>query len=81
MEASGMQDEFREYYKLIGLRVAYFRKIKEMTQAQLAEKMGVDTSFIGQIEAVNIYKPISMDTLFRLSKALEQPPYKLLLFD
>ncbi|MBQ3356116.1 MAG: helix-turn-helix transcriptional regulator [Oscillospiraceae bacterium] len=76
-----MQDEFREYYKLIGLRVAYFRKIKEMTQAQLAEKMGVDTSFIGQIEAVNIYKPISMDTLFRLSKALEQPPYKLLLFD
>ncbi len=76
-----MQDEFREYYKLIGLRVAYFRKMKEMTQAQLAEKMGVDTSFIGQIEAVNIYKPISMDTLFRLSKALEQPPYKLLLFD
>lgn len=76
-----MQDEFREYYKLIGLRVAYFRKMKEMTQAQLAEKMGVDTSFIGQIEAVNIYKPISMDTLFRLSKALEQPPFKLLLFD
>jgi len=76
-----MQDEFREYYKLIGLRVAYFRKMKEMTQAQLAEKMGVDTSFIGQIEAVNIYKPISMDTLFRLSKALEQPPYKLLVFD
>lgn len=76
-----MQDEFREYYKLIGLRVAYFRKMKEMTQAQLAEKMGVDTSFIGQIEAVNICKPISMDTLFRLSKALEQPPFKLLMFD
>lgn len=76
-----MQDEFREYYKMIGLKVAYYRKRKGLTQEQLAECMGVGTSFIGQIEAVNIAKAISLDTLFRISKALDIPPNKLLDFD
>ena len=70
-------EEFREYYKMIGLKVAYYRKLKGYTQEQLAEKLGVDTSFIGQIEAVNIRKAISLDTLFRISKALDIPPYTL----
>lgn len=75
-----MQDEFKEYYKMIGLKVAYYRKLKGFTQERLAERMGVDTSFIGQIEAVNIYKAISLDTLFRISKALDTEPYKFLQF-
>ena len=76
-----MQEEFRGYYKMIGLKVAYYRKIRGMTQEQLAEQMGVGTSFIGQIEAVNIAKAISLDTLFRISKALDIPPHKFLDFD
>lgn len=76
-----MQDEFKEYYKMIGLKVAYYRKLRGLTQEKLAEKMGVDTSFIGQIEASNIYKSISLDTLFRISKALDTSPYKFLRFD
>ena len=76
-----MLDEFSEYYKMIGLKVAYYRKLKGLTQEQLAERMGVGTSFIGQIEAVNIAKAISLDTLFRISKALEIPPTKLLDFE
>ena len=52
-----------------------------MTQEQLAERMGVGASFIGQIEEVNIAKAVSLDTLFRLSKALEIPPKKLLGFE
>lgn len=76
-----MQDEFREYYKMIGLKVAYYRKLRGLTQEKLAERMGVDTSFIGQIEAVNIYKAISLDTLFRISKALDTPPHLFMKFD
>jgi len=76
-----MQEEFRGYYKMIGLKVAYYRKMRGMTQEQLAEQMGVGTSFIGQIEAVNIAKAISLDTLFRISKALDIPPHKFLDFD
>lgn len=75
-----MRDEFKEYYKMIGLKVAYYRKLNGLTQENLADIMGVDTSFIGQIEAVNIHKAISLDTLFRISKALDTPPYKFLDF-
>ena len=76
-----VQDDFRDYYKMLGLKVAYYRKLKGLTQEQLAEVMDVDTSFIGQIEAVNIHKTISLHTLFRISEALDTPPYKFLQFD
>lgn len=76
-----MQEQFREYHKMVGLKVAYYRKLNGLTQEQLAEKMGVETSFIGQIEAVNIRKAISLDTLFRISQALNVPPHKFLDFD
>ncbi len=76
-----MLAEFAEYYVNIGLKVSYFRKRAGLTQEQLSEKMGVDTSFIGQIEAPNIVKSISLDTLFRISKALDVPPYKFLVLD
>lgn len=73
--------EFIEDYKKIGLNVAYYRKLNGMTQEDLAEKLDVHTSFLGQIEAPNIEKAISMDTLFRIAKALDIPPAKLLDFD
>ena len=76
-----MQDEFRKNYMQIGLKVSYYRKLQGYTQEELAEKMGVATSFIGQIEAPNIHKPISLDTLFRIAKALDVLPYKFLDFD
>ncbi len=76
-----MEQEFAEYYINIGLKVSYFRKKSGLTQEQLAEKMNVATSFIGQIEAPNIVKSISLDTLFRIAKALDVMPYKFLVMD
>ncbi|MBD5150916.1 MAG: helix-turn-helix transcriptional regulator [Oscillibacter sp.] len=76
-----MREEFERYYIGIGLKVSYYRKFAGLTQEQLAEKMGVDTSFIGQIEAPNILKAISLDTLFRIAAILDVPPYKFLKFD
>ncbi len=76
-----MQNEFADEYKKIGLKIAYYRKLKGWTQEQLADQLNVATNFIGQIEAPNIYKPISMHTLFRIAKALEVPAYKILDFD
>ena len=76
-----MKEEFRDYYIKIGLKVSYYRKLRSMTQEQFAERLGCDTSFIGQIEAPNIYKPISLDTLFRIAKELNIPPYKFLNFE
>lgn len=76
-----MVEEFSEYYINIGLKVSYFRKKAGLTQEQLSNIMGVGTSFIGQIEAPNIVKSISLDTLFRIAKALDVPPYKFLVVD
>ncbi len=66
---------------MVGLKVSYYRKLKSLTQEQLAEKLNCDVSFIGQIEAPNIYKAISLDTLFRIASALDVPAYKFLKFD
>ncbi len=76
-----MRAEFKNNYIMIGLKVAYYRKLKSMTQEQLANKLNCDVSFIGQIEAPNIYKAISLDTLFRIADALDVPPYKFIKFD
>ncbi len=73
-----MKAEYRERYIKIGLKVSYYRKLKSLTQEQLAEKMNCDISFVGQIEAPNIYKAVSLDTLFRIADALEIDAYKLL---
>lgn len=76
-----MNIEFKDDYIKIGLKIAYYRKLKSLTQVQLAEKLNCGVSFIGQIEAPNIYKAISLDTLFKIANALEIPAYKLLYFE
>ncbi|MBQ2845618.1 MAG: helix-turn-helix transcriptional regulator, partial [Firmicutes bacterium] len=73
--------EFRENYIKMGLRITYYRKLKNMSQEELAEKAGLSASFIGQIEAPNTYKSFSFDTLFLIAQALDVPPCKLLDFD
>lgn len=76
-----MKNDYTEEYKKIGLKIAYYRKLKGLTQEELAEKIHVATNFIGMIEAPNIYKPISLYTLFRIANALDIPPHKFLEFD
>ena len=76
-----MKAEFKDNYIKMGLKIAYYRKLKNLSQEQLAEKAGLGASFIAQIEAPNTYKSFSFDTLFRIAKALDIPPYKILKFD
>lgn len=76
-----MKAEFKDNYIKMGLKIAYYRKWKSLTQEELAEKAGLALSYIGQIEAPNFYRSFSLDTLFRIAKALDIPPYKLLKFD
>lgn len=71
---------YEKEFKQIGLKIAYYRKLQGLTQEKLAEKLEVATPYIGQIEAPNIYKPISLTTLFRIAEALDTPAYKFLDF-
>jgi len=68
-------------YRQLGLKIAYYRKLRGLTQEQLAEKIEKSAAFIGHVEAPNVDKAISLDTLFDISKALDIPAYKFFAFD
>ena len=76
-----MKPIYSNEYLQIGLKIAYYRKYRGLTQEQLAEKIGKTAAFIGHVEAPNISKAVSLDTLFDIAAALDIPAYKFLLFD
>ena len=76
-----MKAIYKSQYLQLGLKISYYRKLKGLTQEQLAEKVDCTPAFIGHVEAPNISKAISMDTLFDIAAALDIPAYKFLKFD
>ena len=72
-----MIDEYKNRYRLLGLNIAYYRKMRGLTQEQLAEKAGVERSRISKTEIA--WTGTSLDTLYRIADALEIEPYKLLM--
>ncbi|MCD7838517.1 MAG: helix-turn-helix domain-containing protein [Clostridiales bacterium] len=76
-----MKPVYASEYLQLGLKIAYYRKLRGLTQEQLAEKIDRTPAFIGHVEAPNIEKAISLDTLFDIATVLDVPPYKFLMFD
>lgn len=76
-----MKAEYKSEYQQIGLKISYYRKRRGLTQEQLAEQLEKSPAFIGHVEAPNIQKAISLDTLLDVAKVLEVPAYKFLMFD
>ena len=72
-----MIDKYKSRYRLLGLNIAYYRKMRGLTQEQLAEKAGVERSRISKTEIA--WTGTSLDTLYRIADALEIEPYKLLM--
>ena len=72
---------YESEYMQLGLKIAYYRKLRGLTQEQLAEKINRTPAFIGHVEAPNINKAVSLDTLFEVAKVLNVPAYKFLMFD
>lgn len=54
----------------IGLRIAYFRRVRNMTQAELAERLSINKNYLSHIECGNVNKAISLPLLIRISKTL-----------
>ena len=76
-----MKEIYAEKYRQIGLKIAYYRKLRGLTQEELAERVGLTPAFIGHLEAPNIPKALSLDALFDIAGVLEIPPQRFLEFD
>ena len=81
MKKEEQNARFRDHYIAIGIRISYFRKLRGLSQEQLAERAGISPGFLSQVEAPGMAVGISLSTLFLIAEALEIPPYKLLQFD
>ncbi len=73
-------NDFTEEYRMIGLNIAYYRKLRNLTQMQLAEKIGISRTHISNIEAPNVPTSVSLDVLLKISRVLEISPSNLLNF-
>lgn len=76
-----MKQIYESEYRQLGLKIAYYRKLRGLTQEQLAERIDRTPVFIGHVEAPNVKKAVSLDTLFDIARVLDVPVYKFLLFD
>jgi len=76
-----MKQIYAEKYRQIGLKIAYYRKLRGLTQEELAEQAGLTPAFVGHLEAPNIIKALSLDTLFDIATVLDVPPNKFLTLD
>ena len=65
------KDKHIDVYELIAKNIKYYRKSRNMTQAELAEKTEYSHEFIRRIEAPNSKKNFSIDAVSNIAKALD----------
>ena len=76
-----MNEKRKQDYKMIGFNIAYYRKLKGITQLKLAEKVNISRTHMSNIEAPNMPTSISLDTLLDIADALDIPAANLLYFN
>lgn len=60
-------EEAKKNLKTFGSRIQELRKKNNLTQSELAEKIGLSTNFIGMVERGE--RNTSVDKIFKLAKA------------
>ena len=60
-------------YMVVAKNIKYYRKSRNMTQAQLAEKTEYSHEFIRRIESEGGKRGFSVETLWRIATVLEIP--------
>lgn len=61
-----------DVYEIISKNIRRYRKEAHMTQEELAMKANYSHQFIRRIEAPNVKKTFSLDTVYCISKALNR---------
>ena len=66
-----MKDDFRAELRCIGARIVGFRRLRNMTQAEFADKLDINKNYLSQIENASGNKTISLPMLIRISRTLD----------
>ncbi len=72
--------EFKNRDRLIqlGIAISALRKMRGMSQEQLAEKAGISRSHLSSIEAPGIARAFSLEIFFNIADALDIDPADLI---
>ena len=65
-----MHEDFHEELRIIGTRIAAFRKMRNMTQTELADRLNINKNYLSHIENASAGKTVSLPMLIRISRAL-----------
>jgi len=68
----------RDRFIQLGIVIAAMRKMRGMSQEQLAEKANISRSHLRPIEAPNMVRAFSLDIFFNIADALEVDPSELI---
>ncbi len=68
----------RDRFIQLGIAISALRKMRGMSQEQLAEKANVSRSHISSIEAPGIVRPFSLEVFFNIADALNVAPENLI---
>ena len=68
----------RDRFIQLGIAVSTLRKLRGMSQEQLAEKAGISRSHLSAIEAPGMVRALSMEAFYNIADALEVDPAELI---
>lgn len=68
-----MKEKRIRQFRELGLTISYYRKLKGLTQADLAQNVGLSRTHISNIEAPQVKTSISLESLFDIADALDVP--------
>lgn len=70
-----MDNCYKHRYKILGLNIAYYRKLRGLSQEKLAERTDISRTHMSRIETAEC--AVSLDVVFSIADALDIDPYKL----
>lgn len=70
------KEKYSHRFFEIGLKIAYFRRLNKLSQDDLAERVGISSKYLSQLETQSTVKPVSLKTLFAIADALNVQPRK-----
>ena len=73
-----MKPSYEKDYQLLGLNIAYYRRLRGLTQTQLAEKISMSPSYLSKIECGNYHKSVSLTMIMTIAYSLDVRVEKLL---